>query len=93
MKDKRNLHKGQTQLKTILLYLRDHIATASMVAQETQVPQKNITRYKRDLEKAGLLAEVKKAPCELTKFPAHYLTCNPNLFPAKNQLTMFSDGK
>ena len=38
------------QLQTIFQYLQEHDATASMVSDATGVPQKNICRYKRDLE-------------------------------------------
>ncbi|MBW4359730.1 hypothetical protein [Flavobacterium taihuense] len=78
-----------TQLKTIFQYLQNHIATASMTAEATGIPQKSICRYKRDLEKRGLLCEVRKGFCELTKFRAWYLTTNPDLFPKSNQLKMF----
>ena len=79
----------RTQLKTIFNYLQNHIATASMVAYATGIPQKCITRYKRDLEKLGLLVEVKKAYCKKTKHLAWYLTTNQNHFPQSNQLKMF----
>lgn len=79
----------QTQLKTIFHYLQEHVATASMVAEATGVPQKCITRYKRDLEKKGLLYELKKTVCKATGFKAWYLTTNPDLFPKSNQLNMF----
>lgn len=78
-----------SQLKTIFNYLQSHTATASMVADATGVPQKSICRYKRDLQKRGLLYEVKKGFCELTKFRAWYLTTNPDLFPMSNQLKLF----
>ena len=78
-----------SQLKTIFNYLQSHTATASMVADATGVPQKSICRYKRDLQKKGLLYEVKKGFCELTKFRAWYLTTNPDLFPMSNQLQLF----
>lgn len=78
-----------TQLKTIFEYLQNHTATASMTAEATGIPQKSICRYKRNLEKCGLLCEVRKGFCELTKFRAWYLTTNPDLFPKSNQLTMF----
>ena len=51
---------SNSQIKTIFLFLQDHIATASMVSDSTVIPQKNICRYKRDLEKAGLLWEIEK---------------------------------
>ncbi|MNQ40731.1 hypothetical protein D3C85_543920 [compost metagenome] len=78
-----------TQLKTIFHYLQNHTATASMVSEATGIPQKSICRYKRDLEKRGLLCEVRKGFCELTKFRAWFLTTNPDLFPKSNQLKMF----
>lgn len=78
-----------TEKKTIFLYLQEHIATASMVSKATGVKQKNITRYKRDLEKTGKLWEVKKGYCKETGFKAWYLSTNPALSPYKNQLGLF----
>ncbi|CAM1352369.1 hypothetical protein [Tenacibaculum insulae] len=75
----------KTQLKTIFNYLQNNLATATMVFTETGVPQKCITRYKRDLEDLGLLAEVKREKCKVTKCWAWYLTTNPALFPDSNQ--------
>lgn len=66
-----------TQLKTIFHYLKSHTATASMVSEATGIPQKSICRYKRDLEKRGLLYEVEKKLCKLTGFRAWYLSTNP----------------
>lgn len=78
------------QLKTIFQYLQNHIATASMVTDATGVPQKCITRYKRDLEKTGRLWEVTKAFCKKTGFRAWYLTTNPAKAPARPpQLNLF----
>lgn len=71
----------KNQLQTIFEYLKDHIATASMVADNTGVPQKCITRYKRDLEKAGQLWEIEKKTCMKTGFKAWYLTTNPQKAP------------
>ena len=65
--------------KTILHYLKIHTATATMVCEVTGIKQKNFCRYKRELEKLGLLFEVKKGICEITKFRASYLTTNPDL--------------
>jgi hypothetical protein len=78
-----------TQLKTIFNYLKNHTATASMVTAATGIPQKCITRYKRDLEKAGRLAEVKKSICKYTGHKAYYLTTNPEQFPQSNQFNLF----
>jgi hypothetical protein len=63
---------------TIFEYLQNNVATASMVTADTGIPQKCITRYKRDLEKAGKLWEVEKKPCRKTRFKAWYLTTNPD---------------
>lgn len=91
-----SLHKRQgkdtnhkTQLKTIFHFLQKHIATASMITAETGIPQKNICRYKRDLEKAGRLWEIEKKLCKHTGFKAWYLTTNPENAPFNNQLKLF----
>ena len=73
----------QSQVQTIFHYLQDHVATASMVSKETGIPQKNITRYKRDLEKADMLWEIEKKACEATGFKAWYLTTDPEKAPLK----------
>ena len=90
------LHKRQgkdtdfrNQLETIFQYLQEHIATSSMVSVATGVPQKNICRYKRDLEKAGRLWETEKKICKETGFSAWYLTTNSENIPFDNQLTLF----
>lgn len=78
-----------TQLQTIFRYLQKHIATASMIAEVTGIPQKNICRYKRDLEKAGRLWEVIKASCKKTGFKAWYLTTDQSKAP-KDLLTQLN---
>ncbi len=84
-----NTHENQ--LQTIFHYLQQHVATASMVTDATGVPQKCITRYKRDLEKAGLLWETAKDYCKKTGYKAWYLTTNPCKAPKKSltQLSLF----
>lgn len=81
----------KTQLQTIFQYLFENIATASMVSAATDIPQKNICRYKRDLENSGRLWEVEKKLCKKTGFRAWYLTTNPAHAPKKmlNQLKLF----
>ena len=71
-----------TQIKTIFQYLQEHTATASMVTDATGIPQKCITRYKRDLEKAGLLWEIVKKQCKKTGCKAWYISTNPELSPS-----------
>jgi len=79
------------QIQTIFQYLHEHIATASMVADATGIYQKNICRYKRDLEKAGIIWELEKKQCEKTGFKAWYLTTNPDKVPKQSliQLNLF----
>ena len=79
----------ESQIKTIFNYLSNHVATASMVAEATKIPQKNITRYKRDLEHAGKLVELRKANCEVTRHKAWYITCDSSKFPVPSQLEIF----
>jgi DNA invertase Pin-like site-specific DNA recombinase len=83
-------NKRYNQLKTIFEYLQKNVATASMVADATGIYQKNICRYKRDLEKAGQLWELTKTVCKKTGFKAWYLTTDPNKNPNTSpQLNLF----
>lgn len=68
------ISKPQSQLQTIFQYLLTNVATASMVSESTGIPQKNITRYKRDLELNNMLWEIEKKICQKTGFKAWYLT-------------------
>ena len=69
------------QQQTIFHYLSEHIVTATMVSVATGVPQKNICRYKKDLEKKGLLKEIEKKTCKITGFKAWYITTNETMLP------------
>jgi hypothetical protein len=79
----------KSQERTMFNYLQNNIATATMVFNATGIPQKCLTRYKRNLEKKGQLAEVKRQKCKITNNWAWYLTTDVNLFPQSNQLKMF----
>lgn len=78
--------KGRNQLKTIFQYLETNIATATMVSLATGVPQKNICRYKKDLEKKGLLKEIVKKHCEVTGCKAWYITTDSTKFPKTDSI-------
>jgi hypothetical protein len=65
-------------------YLQRHTVTCSMVSRAIRVPQKNLTCYKREYERTGLLKEVCCSVCKLTGFRAAYLSTNPDLFKRKN---------
>lgn len=80
----------QTQMQILFDYLQNHLATASMVTAATGVPQKCITRYKRELEKAGRLWQITKKTCKETGFKAYYLTTDKSKAPqCSNQLSLF----
>jgi hypothetical protein len=81
----------KTELQTIFNYLKENIATASMVSEVTGIKQKNICRYKRDLECNGALKELYKTNCKVTGFKAWYITTNTQLFPKPNQLNIFNN--
>ena len=84
-------NSDQSQLQTIFQFLFENTATASMVSDNTGIYQKNICRYKRDLEKAGRLWETEKTLCKKTGFKAWYLTTNPDKAPKQllTQLSLF----
>ena len=73
----------KAQTKIYFQYLQNNIATNSMVSKATGIPQKNLTRYKREFEDAGLLFEVYKGICKHTKHRATYLTTNKALLSTK----------
>lgn len=81
LQNKDSYFKAQTKL--YFEYLQTHIATNSMVSKATGIPQKNLTRYKREFEDAGLLFEVYKGICKHTKHRATYLTSNKALLSTK----------
>jgi hypothetical protein len=87
--------KYQNETQIIFNYLQTNIATASMITATTGIVQKNICRYKRELEKMGLLWEMYNAPCKITGFEAAYLTTNHDLIPATSyrQLSLFSESE
>jgi hypothetical protein len=69
----------EAEWKKFYEYLLTHTATASMVTSATGIPQKNITRYKDDLQKANRLWELEEKPCKITNRMAWYLTTNPEM--------------
>lgn len=86
-----NLSKPQSkdnefkaQEKRYFEYLKTHIATNSMASKALNIPQKNLTRFKRYFEKRGLLKEVCHKLCKLTGFRASYLTTNQDKIQKSN---------
>ncbi len=85
----KSLQGKNSELQRVFIYLQKHTATASMVAAALHIHRPNLCRHKRELEKAGRLAEIKKGLCKITKHRAAYLTTNPDLFPIHSQLNLF----
>lgn len=69
----------ESQKEVFRHYLTENIATASMVSSQTGIPQKNLTRYKAELEEKGLLKVLFRTKCRYTGFDADYLTTNPDI--------------
>lgn len=67
-------------------YLVENVATCSMASKATNIPQKCLTRYKRQLENEGKLVELFRAKCKHNGFPASYLTCNPELIERSKKI-------
>ena len=78
------------QLQAIYQYLQVNIATASIVADATGIYQKNICRYKWDLETTAKLWEIEKTISKITGFKAWYLTTDKaKAFNCLPQLNLF----
>ena len=54
-------------------------ATCSMASEALNIPQKNLTWYKRHLQDEGKLKVCFRSICRITKYRADYLTTNPEL--------------
>lgn len=70
-----------TQKENIFRYLQEYTATNSMISYATGIPKRSICKYKRNLEKSGLLWEIEKTYCKITGFKAWYLTTDPGKDP------------
>jgi len=63
-----------------------------MVTEATGIPQKNLCRYKRELEKMGVLCVMYRDVCKHTGCKAGYLTTNPQIRKKYGiQLSLFDD--
>ncbi len=86
--------KYQNEIQILFDYLQDYVVTATMATTATGIVQKSICRYKRTLEKMGLLYVIEKKPCAITGLPAQWITTNPFLIPKSTdcQLSLFEKG-
>ena len=57
----------------------NHVATNSMVCEVLGLKQKTTTWFKRELEKQGVLVEVRRDKCKETGKYAYYITCIPKI--------------
>ena len=88
---KKNKYVNETQI--LFDFLQNSTATATMATNATGIVQKSVCRYKRSLEKMGLLYVIDKKPCAITGLKAQYITTNPFLFPKLDkQLSLFEKG-
>lgn len=72
-------------------YLAKNNATATMASTALNIYRPSACRYKRWLQAAGQLWEVKKGVCTITGFPAMYLTTNPDHKPKDPQTSLFGE--
>lgn len=77
--------KNTSDVQTILLFLKNNVATNTMISKATGIPRPSICRAKRDLELKGLLFEVERKLCKVTGYPAWYLCANKDLILKKNR--------
>lgn len=72
--------KRITDVQIYWSYLQDAVCTNTMASKELGMPQKNLCRFKRILEKSNLLFVVYKGKCKITgRQNVQYLTTNPEL--------------
>lgn len=86
-------NKFRNELKIFAAYLKGNVVTCSMASEALHIPQKNLCRYKRTLQKADLLWVTKKAHCKITGFIAQWLTTDARRKPRNPQIQLFSHEK
>ena len=87
------LHEKHSEDWVFYNALRFVTTTKKALCEALKIPVEAGCRYKRDLEKRGLLVQsVEEKICPYTKHPAHLLSTNPDEFDAllmSNQLNLF----
>ncbi len=61
-------------IRAILYYLSTREATATEISVALRIYRPSVCRYKRQLEKAGLIMEIGKCRCRITGHQAARLT-------------------
>lgn len=85
--DTKRKHKAQK--KRFYNYLKKRIVSCTMASKALRIEQKCLTRYKRQLEKKGLLWQVFKHQCKHTNRRVWYITTNLELIPKSQQTKLF----
>ena len=83
----KNQSSKVNELQAVFELLKAKPATATEAALILNIYRPSLCRCKRTLEKAGLLVELQKTKCPITKHTAWLLSTNPNLFFISSQLT------
>jgi hypothetical protein len=77
------------QMDKVFKAFQEQPATMLMVSIKTGILRANICRYVAYWEKQGLIAEVEKDLCKISKFPAGYYTTDKKMFQESNQVKLF----
>ncbi len=84
------LKKKESQRTRFYNFLTDKVASCTDACVVLDIPQKNLTRYKKEFEAAGLLQAVKVVKCPHTRKWVQGISTDPDKFPKYVQLSIFS---
>lgn len=73
-------------------YLQENVCTATMASEALSIPQKHVTRYKKELQDKNLLFIITIAPCHITGFKAQWITTNPSMITMAERQLMRKGG-
>lgn len=79
----------KNQFKRAFESFYKHPQTMMELSVKTGIDRANLCRYCRTMRIAGTIAVINKAYCSVTKHLANKYTTNPELFPKRNQLSLF----
>lgn len=79
------IQKKSDEMTAFYHYLNDKVTSCTDAAVMLNIPQKNLTRYKRELEKVGKLQVVKMQRCPHTGRWVQHITTDPKKFSPSSQ--------
>lgn len=85
----RDKDKYLTQYEVTYNELRKRPQTMLEVSTKTGILRANVCRYVSKMREGGLVEVVYHDVCSISKHPANHYTTDPELFPPKDQLTLF----